>query len=85
MTNLSLNSKDWRAFVIGDLFDVKRPTGRKEDDYDNGEIPFIASGSINNGVTKFCIPKNGETLDKGHCLSISPVDGSSYNHQNNII
>lgn len=85
MTNLSLNNKDWRAFVISDLFDARRPTSRKEDDYNNGEIPFIASGGINNGVTKFCSPKNGEILDKGNCLSVSPVDGSCYYHPYNFL
>lgn len=39
---------------------------------------FVASGGVNNGVTKFCQPKDGEKLDKGNCLTISPVDGSCY-------
>ena len=85
MSNLSLNCKNWRAFIIGDLFDAKRPTSRREDDYNNGEIPFIASGGINNGCVKFCMPKNGETLDNGNCLSISPVDGSCYYHPYNFL
>ncbi|MDE6493376.1 MAG: restriction endonuclease subunit S [Bacteroidales bacterium] len=85
MTDLSLNSKDWRAFVIGDLFDAKRPINRKEDDYNNGKTPFIASGGMNNGVTKFCTPKNDEALDKGNCLTVSPVDGSCYYHPYNFL
>jgi len=69
----------WKTFVIGDLFNAKRPSNnRKEDDYSNGKIPFVASGGIDNGVTKFCTPKEGEVLDKGACLSVSPVDGSCY-------
>lgn len=74
----SLKDIQWKTFVIGDLFEVKRPTARKEDDYCDGDIPFIASGGVNNGVTKFCLPKNGESLDKENCLSVSPVDGSCY-------
>ena len=85
MVNLTLENKNWRKFVIGDLFDAKRPISRKEDDYNDGEIPFIASGAINNGVTKFCIPKNSEILDNGNCLSISPVDGSCYYHPYNFL
>ena len=38
----------------------------------------MASGGINNGVTKFCQSKDNETLDKGNCLTVSPVDGSCY-------
>lgn len=39
---------------------------------------FVASGGVNNGVTKFCQPRDGEMLDKGNCLTVSPVDGSCY-------
>lgn len=69
---------NWKEFIIGDLFNAKRPIARKEDDYTNGIVPFIASGGINNGVTKFCYPKTNEILDKGNCLTVSPVDGSCY-------
>ncbi len=69
---------NWKEFVIGDLFHAKRPTARKEDEYSEGQTSFIASGGINNGVTKFCSPKTDETLDKGNCLTVSPVDGSCY-------
>lgn len=73
----SLHS-NWKEFVIGDLFIAKRPISRKEDEYTEGKIPFVASGGINNGVSKFCKPKTNEILDKGGCLTISPVDGSCY-------
>ncbi len=74
----SLNDIQWKTFVIGELFEAKRPTARKENDYCDGDIPFIASGGNNNGVTKFCSPKNGENFDTENCLSVSPVDGSCY-------
>lgn len=79
MVNLGLSNKTWVAFNIGELFEAKRPASRKEDDFDCGGVPFIASGGINNGVTKFC-KLNGDILDRGNCLSISPVDGSCYYH-----
>ena len=65
-------------FRIGDLFDIRRPLPRNKDDYEAGNINFVASGAINNGVMKGCQPKDGEPLDKGNCLSISPVDGSCF-------
>lgn len=73
-----LNSQEWKLFRIGDLFTVKRPIARNKDDYSEGNIPFVASGAINNGVMKCCEPKTGETLDKGKCITVSPVDGSSF-------
>lgn len=72
-----LNHK-WKEFSIGDLFEAKRPSNRREDDYPDGKAMFVASGGINNGVTKFCQPKESEHLDKGNCLTVSPVDGSCH-------
>lgn len=69
---------EWGQFRIGSLFTVKRPKARNKDDYDFGDIPFVASGAMNNGVMKCCSPKLGETLDQGGCITVSPVDGSSF-------
>lgn len=74
----SLLNYNWKEFSIGDLFEAKRPSSRREDDYPDGKAMFVASGGINNGVTKFCQPKEGEHLDKGNCLTVSPVDGSCH-------
>ena len=71
----SLLNYNWKEFSIGDLFEAKRPSSRREDDYPDGKAMFVASGGINNGVTKFCQPKEGEHLD---CLTVSPVDGSCH-------
>lgn len=73
-----LSNVEWKKFQIGDLFNAKRPVGRKEDDYEEGDTAFVASGGVNNGVTKFCKTQTGEKLDKGNCLTVSPVDGSCY-------
>ena len=73
-----LSNVEWKEFQIGDLFNAKRPVGRKEDDYEEGDTAFVASGGVNNGVTKFCKTQTGEKLDKGNCLTVSPVDGSCY-------
>ena len=69
---------EWKLFRIGDLFTVKRPAARNKDDYSEGGIPFVASGAVNNGVMKCCHPKDGETIDTGNCITVSPVDGSSF-------
>jgi len=74
----ALNEKEWREFRIGNLFEVSRPSARNKDSYELGDIPFVASGSMNNGVMKLCTPLEGETLDKGCCITVSPVDGSTF-------
>lgn len=74
----ALDEKEWKEFRIGELFEVSRPKARNKDDYDMGDIPFVASGTMNNGVMKCCKTREGEQLDAGNCITVSPVDGSSF-------
>lgn len=74
----ALDEKEWKEFRIGELFEVSRPKARNKDDYDLGDIPFVASGAMNNGVMKCCKTREGEQLDAGNCITVSPVDGSSF-------
>lgn len=74
----SLESREWSVFLVGDLFSVKRPSARNKDNYEEGRIPFVASGAVNNGVMKYCKPYEDELLDEANCITVSPVDGSSF-------
>ena len=73
-----LSEKEWGEFYIGDLFSVSRPKARNKDDYIYGDVPFVASGAVKNGVMKCCKGKENEVLDAGNCLTVSPVDGSTF-------
>ena len=73
-----LNQKEWKEFLIGTLFSVKRPKVRSEKQYEYGKTPFVASGNVNNGVIKCCTPNENEKLDAGNCITVSPVDGSAF-------
>lgn len=76
-----LQERKWKAWFIGQLFEVKRPKPRSEKHYQQGhvrQVPFVASGNMNNGVVKWCSPQNGERLDRGNCITVSPVDGSAF-------
>lgn len=75
---MKLNDREWGVFLIGDLFSVKRPPARNKDNYGVGDIPFVASGSVNNGVMKCCKPLEDEKLDEAGCITVSPVDGSAF-------
>lgn len=74
----NLQEREWKVHFIGELFDVKRPKARLEKQYVKGDIPFVASGSVNNGVMTCCQPCLNEELDKGNCITVSPVDGSVF-------
>ena len=69
----SLEELNWEQFHIGDVFSVERPVARNKDNYEHGDVPFVASGAANNGVLKCCRPKNDETLDKRNCITVSPA------------
>ena len=68
----------WGEFKIGDLFEITRPASRSMMKYEDGDVPFIASGNFNNGVAGYCRPKDDEELDAGMCITVSPLDGSSF-------
>lgn len=75
---MKLSDREWGVFLIGNLFSVKRPIARNKDNYESGDVPFVASGSINNGVMKCCKPHEDEKLDDAGCITVSPVDGSAF-------
>lgn len=75
---LHLMDREWRTFNIGALFQVKRPKTRVESQYLAGSSPFVASGAVNNGVTGFYQATPEEQLDKGNCITVSPVDGTAF-------
>lgn len=75
---LDLHDREWNEFLVGNLFSVKRPKARSEKQYEHGKAPFVASGNVNNGVIKCCMPKENEKLDTGNCITVSPVDGSAF-------
>ncbi len=68
----------WQLFPIVDFFKIGRPNARSINHYNDGEVPFVASGNFNNGVEKYVTPIDNEILDKGNCITISPVDGSTF-------
>ena len=73
-----IDTSGWKEFVIGDLFEISRPVARSQAKYEEGNVPFVASGNFNNGVTKWCTPQKDEILDAGNCITVSPLDGSSF-------
>lgn len=73
-----INSNKWKFFQIDDLFRISRPNSRSVKKYEEGDIPFVSSGNFNNGVDSYRKALNNENLDKGNCITISPVDGSSF-------
>ena len=73
-----IDTDGWKSFSIGELFVVTRPVARSQAGYEEGTVPFVASGNYNNGVVKYCEPKEDDVLDPKGCISVSPLDGSAF-------
>ena len=80
-----INISHWKKFKIDELFTQGKPISRSQLDYDDGNIPFVASGNYNNGILKYVSPKENEKLDRGNCITISPVDGSTFFQENDFL
>lgn len=68
----------WGEFRVGDLFDVSRPSSRSSQKYEKGDMPFVASGNFNNGVTDYLQPKDENDFEEGNCITVSAVDGYAF-------
>lgn len=81
-----LNIDHWGEFKVSDIYEhIEHPVARSKKHYESGNIPFIASGAINNGIDCYLAPKNEQDIDKGNCLTISPVDGSCFYQPNDFL
>ena len=76
--NSELTIDSWRDFVIVKLFTIKSPASRSIKKYNEGEIPYVSSGSVNNGIISYLEPQKDEQLEEGNCITVSPLDGSSF-------
>lgn len=77
-----LNEKHWHEFSINDIFlTVQRGKRLKKGDHKNGNIPYISSTMMNNGIDGFIGNKDGKKFY--NCLTIanSGSVGSSFYHQ----
>ena len=77
---IPLTNKQWKAFFIVDIFDtVQRGKRLKTADHLAGEIPYVSSSALNNGVDDFVSNDNG-VRRFSNCLSLanSGSVGSSF-------
>ena len=80
-----VNINDWQEFVISKLFKIESPAARSIKTYNYGEIPYVSSGSVNNGIVSYLEPKEDEKLEMGNCITVSPLDGSSFYQEHDFL
>lgn len=72
----SIDFTSWKEFEIQKLFEIKSPAARTIREYCAGEVPYVSSSGINNGIVSFLEQKDGEVLEKGNCITVSPLEGT---------
>lgn len=75
---MKIDASGWKEFRVGDLFSVSRPDSRSQTRYFDGVVPFVATSSFNNGITGYYEPINNERLDRGNCITVSPLNGYAF-------
>lgn len=84
---LKIDISTWKNFSIcghKGIFELVQPKPRKSKEYlEEGEIPFVASGSFNNGIEKYV--KADEVLDKGNCITVSAIGGFSFYQEKDFV
>ena len=76
---------DWQDFTIARLFDIKSPATRSIKTYNDGDVPYVSSGGVNNGIVSYLEPKEDEELEVGNCITVSPLDGSSFYQEDDFL
>ena len=82
MGNMDLNAKKWEDFYLVDLFpEIQRGKRLTKENQITGEIPYISSTVLNNGIDNF-ISNNSNIRMFSNCLSVanSGSVGSSFYH-----
>lgn len=80
-----INIDNWKEYRIGDIFEISRPIARSSQNYEDGNIPYVASGSFNNGVQGYYCKKSENDIDIGNCITVSPVDGYAFYQKDDFI
>lgn len=80
-----ISTNSWKEFKVWDLFEISSPSPRSQNNYEDWEVPFVASWDVNNWILKYCKPRSGENLDIWNCITVSPVDWSSFYQENDFL
>lgn len=83
MNKIDIN--EWKEFQISRVFRISSPASRSIKTYNEGDVPYVSSGSVNNGIISYLEPNEDEELEKGNCITVSPLDGSSFYQEDDFL
>ncbi len=85
MKKINLTDVKWKEFRIGDLFKIKKVYGKPENNYIDGNIPYVSTSGVNNGVISFRNNLEEKELSSKNCISIDPISVKCFYHSYNFI
>ena len=71
-----MNYDEWKNFEVSRLFTIKSPASSSIKTSTAGTVPYVSSGGVNNGIISYLEPKENEELEKGNCITVSPLEGT---------
>lgn len=70
---------NWGDFRVKDLFDtIVRAKRRTITSYSEGDTPYVTNSTYNNGISAYVSPKDDCDIERGHCITVNTVDGSTF-------
>ena len=74
--NFLNNKLNYEPFKINNLFKLEKVYGKPLENYNAGNIPYISTSGINNGLISYV--KNDDGVSKGNCISVDPIKGTTF-------
>lgn len=69
---LSLRDREWKPFFVQDIFEkIKRGKRYVKSEQIPGDVPYISSKAVNNGVDNFTVPTKKNKLQEGGFIGIN--------------
>lgn len=65
---MNLNTKEWKEFIVGNIFDCNTTSALDINEAIEGNIPYITRSALNNGLTDYY--GNIDKKIKGNCITI---------------
>ena len=81
----TIDVSDWKEFAISRTFRIETPASRTMKSYNEGDIPYVSSGAVNNGIVSYLEPMDNEQLEEGRCITVSPLDGTAFYQEDDFL
>lgn len=85
MYKYHLEDVEWREFVLGEIFTIKKVYGKMIDKYDIGQLPYISTSASENGLIGFVETDEIRSISCGNAISIDPIGGKCFYHKYNFV